>query len=100
MEMPISFAQAALGAEIEVPTLDGKVKYSISAGTQPGSVFRLRGKGIQSLRGSSRGDQFVTVSITVPTKLNSEQKELLQKFADAGGDNEPKAGDKKKRWKR
>ena len=94
LTMPISFVQAALGAEIEVPTLDGKVKYSIPVGTQTGTVFRLRGKGIQSLRGSSRGDQFVTVSVAVPTTLSTEQKELLQKFADISGET---AGKKKKR---
>ena len=81
VEIPISFTQAALGAELEVPTLDGKVKYSIPEGTQTGTVFRLRGKGIQSLRGSGRGDQFVTVTVSVPTGLKEEQKELLRQFA-------------------
>ena len=86
LNMPVSFVQAALGAELEVPTLDGKVKYSMPAGTQTGSVFRLRNKGIQSLRGSGRGDQFITVNVAVPTSLNNEQKDLLIKFAEAGGD--------------
>jgi len=86
MSMPVSFVQAALGAELEVPTLDGKVKYSIPAGTQTGTVFRLRGKGIQSLRGSGRGDQYITVNVAVPTSLNSTQKDLLIKYAEAGGD--------------
>ena len=85
MDMPISFVQATLGAEIEVPTLDGKVKYSIPEGTQTGTVFRLRGKGIPNLRGSGRGDQFVTVNVAVPTGLNNEQKELLRSFATATG---------------
>ena len=66
MEQNISYAQAVLGAEVEVPTLDGKVKLTIPEGTQPGAVFRLRGKGIPYLRGSGRGDQFVSVNITVP----------------------------------
>ena len=83
-EMPISFVQAALGAEVEVPTLDGKVKYTIPEGTQTGTTFRLRGKGIPSLRNSAtRGDQFVTVNIETPKNLTREQKELLREFADS-----------------
>jgi len=85
LNMPVSFVQAALGAEVEVPTLDGKVKYSIPEGTQTGTVFRLRGKGIQNLRSSGRGDQYVTVNVVVPTGLNAEQKELLRDFDAAGG---------------
>jgi molecular chaperone DnaJ len=84
-EMPITFAQAALGAEVEVPTLDGKVKYTIPEGTQTGTTFRLRGKGIPYLNGSSRGDQYVTVNIETPKNLNKEQKELLRKFGEATG---------------
>ncbi len=87
-EMPISFVQATLGAEVEVPTLDGKVKYTIPEGTQSGSVFRLRGKGIPYLNGSSRGDQYVTVYIVTPKNLNAEQKELLRKFGEATGEAE------------
>jgi len=86
LSLPISFVQAALGADLEVPTLDGKVKYSVPAGTQTGAVFRLKNKGIQNLRGSGRGDQYITVNVTVPTSLNTEQKDLLIKFAEAGGD--------------
>ncbi len=96
-DMPISIVQAALGAEVEVPTLDGKVKYSIPEGTQTGTVFRLRGKGITNLRGGGRGDQFVTVKVEIPTGLNKEQKELLQKFAESIGPGDaPKAKKKKK----
>ena len=84
-EMPISFVQAALGAEVEVPTLDGKVKYTIPEGTQTGTTFRLRGKGIPRLSGGLRGDQFVTVHIETPKNLSKEQKELLQQFAEADG---------------
>ena len=85
MEMPVSFAQAALGAEIEVPTIDGRVKLTIPEGTQPGSVFRLRGKGIPYLqsKGGGRGDQFVTITVTVPKNMTSEQKECLRAYADA-----------------
>ncbi|MDR2570845.1 MAG: molecular chaperone DnaJ [Oscillospiraceae bacterium] len=86
LSLPVSFVQAALGAELEVPTLDGKVKYTVPAGTQTGTVFRLRNKGIQNLRGSGRGDQYITVNVSVPTSLTNEQKDLLIKFAEAGGD--------------
>ncbi|MCL2126226.1 MAG: molecular chaperone DnaJ [Oscillospiraceae bacterium] len=98
VDIPVSFVQAALGAELEVPTLDGKVKYSIPEGTQTGTVFRLRGKGIQNLRGSGRGDQFVTVNVVVPMGLSAEQKELLLQFASTVP--EPPAEQKKKRKKK
>ena len=82
----ISYAQAVLGAEIEVPTLDGKVKLNIPEGTQNGALFRLKGKGIPYIDGrGARGDQFITVNIVVPKKLNSDQKELLRKFAESMG---------------
>ncbi len=84
--LPISFVQATLGAEVEVPTLDGKVKYTIPEGTQTGSVFRLRGKGIPYLRGSGRGDQFITVNVVIPRNLTAEQKELLRSFGEAMGE--------------
>ena len=79
-EQPITFAQAALGAELEVPTIDGRVTYRIPAGTQTGSTFRLRGKGIPYLNGKGRGDQYVTVNIEVPKNLTPAQREALQKF--------------------
>ncbi|MBQ9664532.1 MAG: molecular chaperone DnaJ [Oscillospiraceae bacterium] len=100
MEQEISYAQAALGAEVEVPTLDGKVKLTIPEGTQPGAVFRLRGKGIPYLRGSGRGDQFVSVNVTVPKNLNAAQKEALRAFASTMGEEHSKSsgifGKKKK----
>ena len=97
LNMKVSFAQAALGAQLEVPTLDGKVKYTLPEGTQTGSVFRLKGKGIPNLRGGSRGDQFVTVTIAVPTKLSSRQKELLLEFATLDkSSSAPEAKKKKK----
>jgi molecular chaperone DnaJ len=86
-EVPVSFPQAALGCTLEVPTLDGKVQMKIPAGTQPGAVFRLKGKGIPLLRGSGRGDQLVKVRVEVPAKLNDEQKSHLEKFAAASGDD-------------
>ncbi len=81
-EVPITFVQATLGDEIIVPTLDGKVKYKISEGTQSGTVFRLKGKGTKILNGNGRGDQYVKVIVEIPKKLNQEQKEALKKFAD------------------
>jgi molecular chaperone DnaJ len=85
-EIPITFTQATLGDEIIVPTLDGKVKYAIPEGTQTGTVFRLRSKGIQDINGYGRGDQFVKVVIETPKKLTGEQKKLLQDFAASFGD--------------
>ena len=92
MEQDISFAQAVLGAEVEVPTLDGKVKLTIPEGTQPGAVFRLRGKGVPYLRGSGRGDQFVSVNVTVPKNLNATQKEALRAYAATMGEDHSKSG--------
>lgn len=92
LEQEISYAQAVLGAEIEVPTIDGKVKLNIPEGTQPGAVFRLKGKGIPYLRGSGRGDQFISVTINVPKNLSHSQKELLRQFAASMGDLDGDAG--------
>ncbi len=85
--MPISIVQAALGDSVEVPTLDGKVKYTIPEGTQSGTVFRLRGKGIPNLRGGGRGDQFVTVNVEIPKNLTGEQKDLLRQFGETLGED-------------
>jgi len=79
----VSVTQAILGCELEVPTLDGKVKYDVPAGTQSGTVFRLRGKGIPSLRGAGRGDQYVTVNVVIPKNLTAEQKELVRKLDES-----------------
>ena len=95
----VSFAQAALGADIEVPTLDGKVKLTIPEGTQPGTVFRLRGKGIPFLRGSGRGDQYVTVNVVVPKNMTAAQKDALREYAKAMDGRAPESsifGRKKK----
>lgn len=82
IDFPITYAQAALGAEIEVPTIDGKVSYNVPAGTQPGTVFRLRGKGVQKLQQSAgtRGDQMVRISVEVPKNLTKAQKDALTAF--------------------
>ncbi|MFN3477360.1 MAG: DnaJ C-terminal domain-containing protein, partial [Candidatus Methylomirabilales bacterium] len=80
-EVPISFVQAALGAEIRVPTLEGMTKLKIPPGTQSGSEFRISGKGFPNLRGHGRGDLVVRVFVEVPTSLTLKQRELLQEFA-------------------
>ncbi|MBQ4099917.1 MAG: molecular chaperone DnaJ [Oscillospiraceae bacterium] len=79
-EIPITFNQAVFGAEIIVPTVDGKVRYNVPEGTQPGTIFRLKGKGVPFVNGRGRGDQFVKVTVEVPTKLTKEQKEILVAF--------------------
>jgi molecular chaperone DnaJ len=76
----INFPQAALGAEVEVPTLTGKAMLKIDSGTQPGKVLRMRGKGIKHLQSSGTGDQLVRVNVAVPKKLNSKEKELLKQL--------------------
>ncbi len=84
-EIPITFTQAALGDEIEVPTLHGKVKLKIPAGTQTGTRFRLRGKGVPDVKGYGVGDQHVRVRVVTPTKLTERQKQLLREFAEISG---------------
>ena len=79
-EIPITFAQAAIGYEVTVPTLDGKATYNVHPGTQPGDIFKLKGKGIPHLNSKGRGDQYVKVTIEVPRNLNDEQKKLLTEF--------------------
>lgn len=86
-EVPIGFPQAALGAEIEVPTIEGEAKLKIPAGTQSGKVFRLRHKGIASLHTGTRGDQQVVVRVETPTKLSDRQKEILEEFAALSGED-------------
>lgn len=85
-EIPITYTQACLGDEITVPTIDGKVKYTINEGTQNGTTFRLRGKGVKRLQREGRGDQYVKVYVEVPANLNREQKELLKKFEESLGE--------------
>ena len=85
-EAPITFAQAALGAELEIPTIDGKVKYTIPEGTQSGTTFRLKGKGVPGMGGRARGDQYVTVYIETPRNLTKEQKAALKKFSELLGE--------------
>jgi molecular chaperone DnaJ len=78
--VPISFADAALGGELDVPTLDGRVKLKVPSETQTGKVFRLRGKGVTQVRGSGVGDLLCKVTVETPVKLTEEQRELLQQL--------------------
>lgn len=86
-EIPISFTQAALGDTLQVPTIDGKIEYTVPEGTQTGAVFRMRGKGIQNVNGRGRGDQFVRVNIEVPKNLSTKQKALLREFEASSSAN-------------
>lgn len=86
-EIPISFTQAALGVTLQVPTIDGKIEYQVPEGTQTGTVFRMRGKGIQNVNGRGRGDQFVRVNIEVPKNLSQKQKDLLREFEESSNAN-------------
>lgn len=89
-EVPISFVQATLGSEIDVPTIDGKESLKVPSGTPSGKVFHFRGKGIPKLGGYGKGDQFVTVFVDVPKKLSKRQKELLKEFAEISGEDTSK----------
>ncbi len=85
-DLPITLTQAVLGAEVIVPTLDGKVKYSIHEGTQPNDVFKLKGRGIPRLGGRGRGDQYVRIVVEIPKSLNTRQKELIREFERTAGE--------------
>jgi molecular chaperone DnaJ len=86
-EVPVSFTQAALGDELEVPTLEGNEKLKIPEGTQSGTVFRIKGKGVPHVNGFGRGDQHVLIKVVTPNKLTEKQKELLREFASLSSDN-------------
>lgn len=86
VDIPVSFPQATLGATIEVPSLEGQLELTIPAGTQTGTILRMRGRGMPSVRGSQRGDHHVGVHVMVPTKMNKRQREALEEYARAGGD--------------
>jgi molecular chaperone DnaJ len=87
IEVPVSFPQAALGAEIDVPTLDGKIKLKLPAGTQSGKVFRQKGKGFVDLHGYGRGDELVRIVVETPKRLTARQRELLEEFAKLSGED-------------
>jgi len=96
-EIPISFVQAALGDELDVPTLEGDTKLKVPEGTQSGTVFRMKGKGIPHVNGYGRGDQHVRVKVQTPSKLSDKQKDLLKEFARLAGEHQQEAshaGDK------
>ncbi len=86
-EVPLTFAQASLGDEIEVPTLDGRVKIKIPPGTQTDTYFRLKGKGVPRLRGYGQGDQHVKVVVVTPTNISDRQRDLLREFAELSGED-------------
>jgi molecular chaperone DnaJ len=87
VEFPITFAQAALGAEIEIPTMDKKARVTVPGGTQTDTVFRLRGSGMPILRTTGHGDLYVKVKVKVPEKLTQEQKDILKRFAEIEHEN-------------
>ena len=91
-EMPIKFTVAALGGSIEVPTLQGRATLKIPPGTQSGTTFRLKGRGMPHLRGGGQGDQLIRVQVEVPTSLSSEQKKILEEFARVSGDADHPVG--------
>lgn len=93
-DMPISFAQAALGDEFDVPTLDGQVRLKIPEGTQTGTIFRMKGKGIPHINGYGQGDQHVRVKIATPSKLTDRQKELLKEFSSIDKERRQSSGEK------
>ena len=97
-EVPISFTSAALGGELEVPTLDGKVKLKVPHESQTGKLFRLRGKGVKSVRGGQVGDLLCRVVVETPVKLNGKQKELLREFEQSMQDNGKKHSPKHNSW--
>jgi molecular chaperone DnaJ len=97
-EVPISFTTAALGGELEVPTLDGKVKLKIPAETQTGRLFRLRSKGVTSVRGGAKGDLLCRVLVETPVNLTKRQKELLEEFNQSVSDDAQKYNPKAHNW--
>jgi molecular chaperone DnaJ len=97
-ELPINFAQAALGAEVEVPTLEGETKLQIPAGSQTGTVFRLKGQGVSHLNRSGRGDQLVTLFVVIPDKLTEQQRQLFRELADTLSPNNMPPTKKWKGW--
>jgi molecular chaperone DnaJ len=96
--MPVGFATAALGGEIEIPTLDGHAKIKIPAETQSGQVFRLRGKGIKNVRGAGLGDLYCHVAVETPVKLTERQRELLREFDAISASRSAEQNPRAKSW--
>ena len=88
LDFPISFTTAALGGDVQVPTLSGPIKYRIPEGTQPGTEFRIKGQGIQQLRGNGKGDLILRIKVEIPKRLNNKQKDLLREFDSTTSDRE------------
>ena len=88
LDFPISFVTAALGGDVEVPTLSGPIKYRIPEGTQPGTEFRIKGQGVKQLRGSSKGDLILRIKVEIPRRLTNKQKDLLREFESTTSDRE------------
>jgi len=82
LDLNVNIAQATLGAEVKVPTIDGDVKLKIPAGTQPGKIIRMRGRGVPHLRSNSRGDQLVIVNVTIPKRIDEEERQLFEQLAE------------------
>jgi molecular chaperone DnaJ len=97
-EVPIPFTTAALGGELEIPTLDGQVKLKIPSETQTGRVFRLKGKGVKSVRSRSQGDLMCRVTVETPVKLSRKQKELLKEFEQSGPDSGDQNNPRTESW--
>ncbi len=95
IDQHISFSKAAIGVELKVPTVDGDVKYNVPAGTQPGTVFRLKGKGVPRVNGHGRGDEYVNIIVDIPKALNTKQKEALFMYMEASGEISDEDGSKK-----
>jgi molecular chaperone DnaJ len=85
LDLDINIAQAALGAEVDIPTVDGPTKLKIPAGTQPGKVLRMRSKGVPFLRSNGRGDQLVVINVDIPTRLTNDQRQLFEQLAKSLG---------------
>ena len=88
LDFPVSFTTAALGGDVEVPTLSGPVKYRIPEGTQPGTEFRIKGAGIQRLRSAGKGDLILRIRVEIPRRLTNKQKDLLRQFEETTSDRE------------
>ena len=97
-EVPISFSTAAIGGQLEIPTLNGQVKLKIPAETQSGRLFRLKGKGVRSVRSNRQGDLMCRVQVETPVKLSSKQKEMLKEFEESVVSNEGKHNPRASRW--
>jgi molecular chaperone DnaJ len=100
LDYHLDMIRATMGTEIKVPTVDGDVKYTVPAGTQPGTLFRLKGKGVPRVNSSGRGDQYVNVIVDIPKSLNDKQREALNMFLEASGEKVSDSSDHKDKDKK